>query len=170
MVQEVSNGDRFAVSGKIGKEFRERLVIAEFSVVDEEQDGHGSELFGEGSQAEIGASNYLRFRTEIAGPFGSRENISASVAHQNCEARFVGFDQPGEDGLFHALHGFTSLARKLRGVKEEKQWRSHYPKNSVQHAHLESAAEHIIPAGRSSRAGVCYRGQTPGRRSARMSG
>jgi len=45
MVQEVSNGDGLAVGGKIGKELCERLVVAKFSVVDEQHDRHGGECF-----------------------------------------------------------------------------------------------------------------------------
>src|SRR6266850_2274504 len=117
MVQEVSNGDRFAVGWKIGKEFRERLVVAKFFVVDEQHDGHGGELFGERSQAEIGAGIYLRFRPKIADACGSRVNISSAISNQDREAGFVRLDQPGEDRLIHALDGFSSLAQKLRGLQ-----------------------------------------------------
>ena len=153
MVQEVSNGDGLAVGGKIGKELCERLVVAKFSVVDEQHDRHGGELLRERSEAEIGAGIYLRFRMKIADAFGSRENISAVVTHQNCEAGLVRLDERAEYRLFHALHGFSSLAQKLRGVKQgKKQYCSRDPKNSVQHTHLESAAGAYHPGGRSAAA------------------
>src|SRR6266849_1071473 len=151
MVQEVSNGDRFAVGGKIGKKFRERLVVAKFSVVDEQHDRHGGELLREGSQAEIGAGIYLRFRTKVAHTFGSRVNISSAISNQDSEAGLVRLDERAEYGLFHTLRGFSSLAPKPPAVEQgKKQCCSRDPKNSVQHAHLESAAGAYHPAERSS--------------------
>src|SRR6266849_10784440 len=105
MVQEVSNGDGLAVGGEIGKKFRERLVVAKFSVVDEQHDGHGGELLRERSEAEIGAGIYLRFRTKIAHTFGSLVSISSAISNQDSETGLVRLDERAEYRLFHALHG-----------------------------------------------------------------
>ncbi len=53
MVEEIPDRDVFAVSGKIREYFRECLVIAQLPIVDEQHDGHGGELLGEGRKPEV---------------------------------------------------------------------------------------------------------------------
>ena len=65
MVQEMANGDGLSVGGELGEDLGERLVVAEFTVMDEEHDGHGCELLGDGREAEIGVLINLVERAEI---------------------------------------------------------------------------------------------------------
>src|SRR4029077_5913221 len=53
VVQEMANSDGLSVGGELGKDLGERLVVAEFTVMDEEHDSHGGELLGNGRDAEI---------------------------------------------------------------------------------------------------------------------
>src|SRR6266704_2813482 len=69
----------FPAYGKIGEDFRERFVVAEFSIVHQQHDGHGRELFGEGGEPEIRMRIDLRFRTEIAYPVGFPKTVFSSV-------------------------------------------------------------------------------------------
>ena len=105
MIQQVSNSDRFSVGREIGKDFRERLVVAEFSVVYEQHDGHGGELLGEGSKPEIRMCVDLRFQTEIADAVTAFEHGAAILVHQHCETRSIRRSHSGENGINLLVHG-----------------------------------------------------------------
>src|ERR1700738_4134087 len=54
VIQQVANGDGFSVGGEIREDVGQGLVVAKLTVVDEQHDGHGGELFGAGSETEVG--------------------------------------------------------------------------------------------------------------------
>ncbi len=138
MVQEISNGDRFTVSGKIGKDFGEGFVVAKFSVVNEQHDGHGGELFGERGEAEIRLGVNFGFRTKIADAFGSQVEVFAAVPKQDSETGFLGLNQSCEHGVFRAFHWFTArLTAKFLGAKQGEK----YCPNS----HGEIPTPHVAP-------------------------
>ena len=86
VIQQVSNGNRFSVRRKIGKDFRERLVVAELSVLDQEHGGHRRELLGERSKTEIRAGVDLHFRTGVRHTVTALENALPILVDQYSEA------------------------------------------------------------------------------------
>ena len=104
VIQKVTNRDRFSIIRKIRKDFAERFVSSEFSVVHQKHDGHSGKLLGKGSQAEIGARIDFDFRAEIAHAVGALECGLAIVAHQHRETRRVRGSQGQKKLIYLLLH------------------------------------------------------------------
>jgi hypothetical protein len=82
--EQVPNRDGLAVGRELGEDLTERLVVAEFAVVDQQHDGHGSELLGAGGEAEVGGLVDGREAVEVG---------DAIALFKHCAA--VLFDQDG---------------------------------------------------------------------------
>src|SRR2546429_7660141 len=95
---------RFSIIRKIRKDFAERFVSSEFSVVHQKHDGHSGKLLGKGSQAEIGARIDFDFRAEITHAVGALECGLAIVAHQHRETRRVRGSQGQKKLIYLLLH------------------------------------------------------------------
>jgi hypothetical protein len=54
VVKEIADGDAVSVRGEVGEDRGESGVIVQLAVVDEKHDAGGSELLGEGCEAEVG--------------------------------------------------------------------------------------------------------------------
>src|ERR1035441_9359041 len=52
--EQMSDGDGAAIGGEVREDAREFAVVLELAVMDQQHDGHGGELLGDGGQAEIG--------------------------------------------------------------------------------------------------------------------
>src|SRR5712691_5128424 len=134
MIQQISNGDRLSVGGKIGKDFRKSFVVAEFSVVDEHHDGHGGELLGEGGEAEVCPRVDLRFRTEVAHPVRLQKTAFSPVPGQDGQARIIGPDKPVEYWIDRNLSPLAFLTSAVPGDKQEqKQHRARYLQKPLSH-------------------------------------
>jgi hypothetical protein len=54
MSQQMADGDGSPICWKFGENVGDWLVVTQFAVANQQHDGHGGELLGEGSQAKIG--------------------------------------------------------------------------------------------------------------------
>ena len=77
--EQVAHGDGARVWRKVRGRFGQRLVVAEFAVVDQEHDGHGGELLGERREAEIRVGIDLRQRSQIADAVAALEDRRPSL-------------------------------------------------------------------------------------------
>src|SRR6266481_789717 len=154
VIQEIANSDRFSVSGKIRKELRERLVVAQFSVADEEHDGHGRELLGKRSEPEIRVRVDFRFQTEVPYPVGFPKTVFSSLTDQDRKPRITGPDQPIEYRTDQSLGPPGLLTTRVPGSRQiHEQNRARQPKRSLLQCSPHFAErEHIIPLARNIQA------------------
>jgi hypothetical protein len=132
VIQEILNRDRFSISGKIRKDFREPLVIAQFSVADEKHNGHGGQLLGTRGEPEIRVRVNFRFRTEVAHPVGLLKTVFRSLTDQDGKPRVTRLDQPIEYRINQSLGPPGFLATGVPGSRQiHEQNRARQPRRSL---------------------------------------
>ncbi len=99
MVEQVADDDRFPVRWEIRENIGEARVVCERTVAYEKHGGHGSELFGAGSEAKICSGVDFCARVEVAETIATLEDGAVILADEQREPRGVRFRDGREGGV-----------------------------------------------------------------------
>ena len=125
VIEKIPNGNIFTVGGKIREHFRESLVIAELSIMDEQHDSHGAKLFGERGEAKIGVLVDFRVCPQIADTVSFFKRCACIFAYEYGQSGsfFLGYGTKNCVGLFLQGRGWglraelDCAAKKYDGKK-----------------------------------------------------
>ena len=97
--QQMAHSDGLPVRREIRQDFGQPPVVPQLVIVDQQHDGHGRKLFGEGCQAKVRFGIDGGQCSQIANPIASLEYGAAIPAHQHRHSRRFRIGQRREDGI-----------------------------------------------------------------------
>jgi hypothetical protein len=110
--------------------------------MDEQHDGHGGELLGAGSEAEVGLRVDFGEGAEFAGAIAAFECCVAIFADENGEARGVCIGEGGENCVESWCYWVLRGSSGQRNVEEDKENREKAELDFSEHAAAPGAAYH----------------------------
>ena len=99
MSEQLTDGDVAPVIREIREYGEELVVVAQFSIVYQQHDGHGRELLGARGQTEAGSRVNLRQRSQVADAVAFAEESPAILVDEDRQPRRPAICERREDRI-----------------------------------------------------------------------